>query len=257
MNCTFRKFVVLIIGALLLGLVSMLPIRTIKANYNTDVTCAFMDSTQYENVNAGGGYYQTFYPSESRLTSAVLTLAAFQTDSTATMKLLSENGTELATQSLTVTGADPVERHLYSFDGFDAVTVTPGAMYKLVLIKSAGTTLYWYKSTTCAIQGNGYANGTSFPGMDYVFTTYGYTPAEPAPTPEETQIAAPTKVTAEYVLDGNKVKVGWEKTTTEAIDGYRIYRSTDKTKGFAKVGQVVKEEKEFFTKTFTFLSPRS
>ena len=232
-----KKILGLLVGFLFLAPILVLP-NSAKANYSVDTTCAFMDNTMFENVNAGGGYYQTFYPKENRITSAVLKLGAFLTDSTATLKILNSSDNVLATQSLTVTGANPADPTDYSFDSFSAITVTPGQMYKLVLIKSAGVTLYWYKSTNCNIQGNGYANGTSFPGMDYVFTTYGYTVPTPEPTPTPTtQIAAPTNVAAAYLSGTQKVKVSWDKSSTVDIDGYNIYRSENQTKSFVKVGQ--------------------
>lgn len=230
-----KKILGLLVAFLLLAPILILP-NSAKANYSVDTTCAFMDATMYENVNAGGGYYQTFYPTQNRITSAVLKLGAFLTDSTATLKILNSSDNVLATQSLTVSGANPANPTDYSFDSFAAITVTPGQMYKIVLIKSAGNTLYWYKSTNCNIQGNGYANGASFPGMDYVFTTYGYTVPAPTPTPT-TQIAAPANVAAAYSSSTKKVKVSWDKSSTADIDGYNIYRSEDQTKSFAKIGQ--------------------
>jgi len=226
-----------------------LPVTKVKAESSADISCSFMDPTMFENVNNSGGYYQTFYPTKNRLTKIVMHLAAFMTDSTATMKLLSGEGSELASASQTVAGTNPASPADYTFEGF-SVTITPGNKYQLVLIRSAGATLYWYKTTACAIQGNLYANGTSWPGADYVFTSYGYNAESDQPA-SDTSIAAPTDVKAEYVTSGNKVKVSWTKTATASIDGYRIYRSEVKTKDFAKVGLTDNKTFEYFDTTIT------
>lgn len=230
-----------IIG-LLIVLFCLVPILTwpnsVKANYNIDNRCNYVD-TAHEDVNGGGGYYQTFYAKENRLTSAVLTLGALAVDATATLKIMTAEGNQLASQALTVAGANPVVPAPYSFDNFSPITVTAGQMYKLVLLRSAGPSLYWYKTTVCDVSGNGYVDGASFPGMDYVFTTYGYTENTPTPTPT-TGIAAPTSVAAEYVTATSKVKITWNKSSTTDIDGYRIFRSEQKTEDFTKVGTVDK-----------------
>lgn len=247
----FKKILWVLSLVVLFSLV-FLQTKTTKANYNTDTQCSFMDDTSYENVNAGGGYYQTFYPRENRLTSAVLKLAAFQTDSTATLKIMSSDDSVLATQSITVTGASPVSPTDYSFGDFSAITVTPGQMYKLVLIRSTGNTLYWYKSTICTIQGNVYADGTSRPGADYVFTTYGYTVTAPGTSADEgsASIAAPTKVKAEFMSDTNKIKISWTKSVTEDISGYRVYRSESKTEGFTRISQTDSKTYEYLDTVF-------
>jgi len=230
-----KKIIGLLFVFFLMVPIFLLPATKVKAESSADIFCSFMDPAMFENVNNSGGYYQTFYPTKNRLTKVVLHLAAFMTDSTATMKLLSSDGTELASASQTVTGTNPVAPADYTFEGF-SVTITPGNKYQLVLIRSAGATLYWYKTTACAIQGNLYSNGTSWPGADYVFTSYGYDEA----TPEPAGIAAPTSVAAEYVTATSKVKITWNKSSTTDIDGYRIFRSEQKTKDFTKVGTVDK-----------------
>ena len=227
-----------------------LPVTKVKAESSPDISCSFMDPTLYENVDNSGGYYQTFYPTKNRLNKIVLHLAAFQTDSTATVKLLSSDGSELASQSQNVTGAEPVSPADYTFAGF-SVIITPGNLYKLVLLRSAGNTLYWYKTTNCAIAGNVYAGGTPFAAADYVFTTYGYDAASDQPASETSSIAAPTDAKAEYVASGNKVKISWTKSATTDIDGYRIFRSLEKTKGFTKVGSTDNKTYEYFDTTIT------
>ena len=243
-----KKIIGFIIGLFLLAPIFGV-LTQVKADSNADISCSFMDPTMFENVNNSGGYYQTFYPTKNRLTKIVMHLAAFMADSTATMKLLSSDGNELASGSQTVAGSNPIAPSDFTFEGF-SVTITPGDKYQLALVRSAGATLYWYKSTTCTIQGNAYAAGISLPAADYVFTTYGYDAASDQPA-SQTSIAAPTDVKAEYVASGNKVKVSWTKTATADIDGYRIYRSEEKTKGFTKVGSTDTKTYEYFDTTIT------
>jgi len=234
-----KKLLGLVVGILLLAPLLATPLDSAKANYNIDNRCNFQDDTLYENVNGGGGYYQTFTPKENRITSAVLMLGAFQTDSTATLKIMDSGSSTLATQAITVSGGNPVVPAPFSFDNFSPITVTPGHVYKLALVRSAGNTLYWYKTTTCDISGNAYADGASLPAADYVFTTYGYTESSPAPTPTpSTQIAAPTKTAATYQASTKQVKLTWDKSTTTDIEGYNIYRSEDASQSFTKLGQV-------------------
>ena len=243
-----KKIIGLLIGLFLIVPILNLPVTKVEAESSPDISCSFMDPTLYENVDNSGGYYQTFYPTKNRLNKIVLHLAAFMADSTATMKLLSSDGSELASQSQNVTGANPASPADYTFEGL-SVTITPGNLYKLVLLRSAGATLYWYKTTACSIQGNVYAGGTSFAAADYVFTTYGYNASSSTndqTASETSSIAAPTDAKAEYVANDNRVKVSWTKSATTDIDGYRIFRSEDKTKDFAKIGQVDKKIYEDF-----------
>lgn len=244
-----KKITGLLLGVFLLASILFLPNST-KANYSVDTQCGFQDDTMYENVNFGGGYYQTFYPKESRITSIVLKLAAFQTDSTAALKFTDANGNELASKSLTVTGAAPVDPTDYSFDGFSEITVTPGQMYKIILLRSDGNTLYWYKTNTCGIQGNVYADFNSRTGVDYVFTTYGYTPATPDNPDENSSIAAPTQVKAEYQANVNKIKISWTKTVTSDITGYHVFRSEVKDSGFTRISQTDRSTTEYLDTVF-------
>jgi hypothetical protein len=239
-----KKIFGLLFSILLLSTILISP-NSAKANYNIDNKCAYVDTTN-QNVDNSGGYYQTFYPKENRITSAVLMLGALGGNATATLKIMDNTGNVLVQQSMTVTGVvwPPVTPAPFSFDNFSPLTVTPGQMYKLVLLRSSGPSLYWYTTTTCDVQGNGYANGASFPGMDYVFTTYGYTVPTPTPTPT-TQIAAPTNAAATYSSSTKKVKVSWDKSSTADIDGYNIYRSENQTNSFAKIGQTDSKTQEY------------
>ncbi len=254
-----KKILLVLIGLIIAVPVFYLSAVNVKAASGPDISCGFMDGSMYENVDGSGGYYQTFYPTKNRLDKVVLHLAAFQFLADATMKIVTSDGTELASQTVTVTGAEPVSPADYTYDGFSEITITPGDMYKLVLVRSRGNTLYWYKSSGCGIQGNVYANGTPWTGADYVFTSYGYNASSdtgdstnnqtvsnaPSSTPSSS-IAKPTNAKAEYVSDGSKVKVTWTKSETTDIDGYRIFRSESKTKSFIKIGQVDKKVYEYF-----------
>lgn len=66
----------------------------------------------------------------------------------------------------------------------------------------------------------------------------------------ESNIIAPTNAEAVYMADVNKIKISWEKSATTDIDGYHVFRSTDKTKDFTRISQTDSKTYEYLDTVF-------
>lgn len=62
-------------------------------------------------------------------------------------------------------------------------------------------------------------------------------------------LKAPTDLATEYRTDVGSVKLTWTKSTTNDIDGYKIYRSENKTTGFKEIGKTGKTTYEYLDGT--------
>lgn len=165
-----------------------------------------------------------------------------------------------------------------TFD-FEDVAVVVGARYCITLEASSYDTQWYYGQL--APNGpypNGFAqyggNYTDYPERDFHFRTWGTDPVEiveeqtnpgsdqdpeqtgiyPASTTTgevpattvSTSIAKPSGLTATY-SDG--VALTWKASTTADVDGYIVFRSETKGKGYTKLTNVAKTKLDYTDKT--------
>lgn len=248
-------FLLSVILCFLLGLsIAVLPFNKAMAEDETDQFC------EDGQITAGSNSYvinddtlaQSFKPGTTTLTGLGLAIAmSTNTDKNITVTIRESTGGTVATASATGTG----ELIYWATFGFDNVALDATKEYQ-IRVTTASTTARWYFSTdSCYVRGTAIVNGTVNNDKDFGFFTQGHgVPPEVAPPTDEeiesSSIAAPTKVTAAYEASTNKIKISWTKSETTDINGYHIFRSTDKTKGFSRISQTDSKTYEYFDTVF-------
>jgi len=249
-----KRKILAIVGILVFALF-LFP-QNVSAAEQLDQQC---NAVPDEQVPSGGGsMYQTFKPAFDRLTKISVYIG--DENRSDTLALQNEGGTTINSASLTVSVVN-----WYTFTFSQVSEVTSGATYRIAITTPQIMTTWGNVHTGCYANGQAYLNGGTY-GGDWLFQTYGYNYSSgttqgtsdqgtgTATTPSSTtssSIVKPTSPKGEYLADQKGVKVTWGKSTTTDIDGYRIYRSEEKTKGFAKVGEVNKTTLEYLDKTVT------
>lgn len=219
------------------------------------------------------GLWQTFTPTQNRLTRIGLWLEG---DGVGKVVLrITHAGSVLGTEIIDETAG----YNLVYFD-FDNLELVPGdSDYRIWPSRYTGNdTLYWHRSDdpNCYTSGVGYVDGIDV-GLDWGFATYGFTQAEeggdePAGEPEgdtepvadpgvdvttnfgsapsqniSADILPPTEFGAENTSkeDSVAVTLSWTKSTTEDIDGYKIFRKGPEED--AEFGQISQTEKSIIS----------
>lgn len=263
----------------LMSFVLVLP--KIAQAATADQFCSNTNDSLYENVTSGGGEFsQSFYPTQNRLSQVSTKVGGYNFSGTATMRV-TDGETILATSSRSYSSLS--SQQIWYWNDFNEITITPGHAYKIRLLTTSS--LYWYKSATCDTQGNAIAGGYPLTAVDFDFTTWGQTVADPTPTATptptstptptptsspanptptltagtslgtgaapaattSTAIKSPSNLAATDASAGNvpAVKLTWKASTTTDITGYKIFRSTEEKTGFKEVGKSVKAVIEF------------
>jgi len=259
----FVLIAVLVAGTLAISSIS--PKKS-RAASTKDQSCANVNETFYMVIGNNPPEQQSFVPTQNRLTDIVLKLGGFNFNGDATVAILSGES-EIAVKTITFATSTPTYR---TFTFATPVTLTPGATYKIWIDHNrSASPLYWYYNS----DPNCYPNGSAFwkgeaRSADFDFATYGYSVSEPSGPPSGDQtgdqettggttgtdetlgtttasIAKPTNLTAAYSESDHGVKLSWKASTTTDIDGYKIFRSENKDKGFTKAGEVKKDKVEY------------
>jgi len=164
---------------------------------------------------------------------------------------------------------------------FSAVEVTPGQTYYVHLVGSAGISAVWfYRDNSCYANGTGYKNGATI-NRDFGFATYGYNQTSggnsntngssgttnsntnssgitlgTAPSTNTTSdIGSPTDVKAKNQSTKTelKTKIEWTKSSTDEIDGYKVYRKN----GGSEYGLAAQTTKDILNATDTNLTDKT
>ncbi len=217
--------------------------------------------------------YQTFTPTQNRLTRIGLWMEG-DGDGTVYLRLF-HNTSVIGSGSR----SEPDGYALIYLD-FDNLELTPGdSNYRISLTTGAtNANLAWHRSSddSCLEGGHAYIDGEQ-KSYDFGFATYGYTQEEGGDEQkqeddqqtgdEQTQqpgvdtttnygaapsqnvssaIKPPTEVKAENepVDESPAVKISWKQSTTEDIDGYKVFRKSGE-KEYGQVSQAEKAITEF------------
>lgn len=224
-------------------------------------------------IATGARMAQTFRPAYSNLDKVEIEISGAVAGSTLDVHLSELQGEGWST--LTTLTGQGVSNGWNTFD-FTDQSLTVGARYAIFVYDytdSPKNTSMWKYAT-----GNPYDRGyavwqtTDQEDWDFNFKTYttvsdpeeGLTPAgdsdssanegiagdnSTAPASKTvTSIEAPTKLVGEY---DSGVVLTWTKSATASIDGYRIYRSPQKTTGFVRVDSVDKNTTTYTDTTTT------
>lgn len=193
-----------------------LPVNKALAEDETDQFCEDAQITAGTNslVITGNTLAQSFKPGTTTLTKIYLAIAmSTDTNKTVTLTLRTITGGDSVVATASTTGENSLIYWMpFSFDNL-ALDATKSYS---IQVTTASTTARWYYSTAgCYSNGTATINGSADSGKDFGFFTQGHgvPPAENTNTETvvDTTIASPTKAMAEYVTDGNKVKVSWTK----------------------------------------------
>lgn len=225
-------------------------------------------SVDQKNDNVGGalsGYVptgfiaQTFKPSYQHLDKVEIYLKNREWGKWLDVYILDFHQVEVAHTGHRIGSGDGWEE--FSFD----VDLTKEAIYA---IRVLGATI---ETTNWPFTGNEYSRGEMWYEVgkasyanDLLFKTWGTDPVEMVEeetnpgsdqTPEQTDVSSttgeapssavstsitkPSELTATY---SNGVQLAWKASTTTDIDGYAIFRSETKGKGYSKITSVAKTE---------------
>lgn len=238
----------------------------------------------YETLGNNGVSSQTFVPIENRLSYINLKIGGIGlnggTSITATI-LESFNGTVIGSKSVLPTMAESgIRQWVFSAP----LTLDTSKTYQIKLEKIGSGTVYWYYGEgdqTC--DGNNRTYGFRDEirqSWDFNYGTYGYNQSVDLPintngnansntnananvntnsvvinagqsagsgsapaAATSALIKAASGLTATYA--DNAVKLIWTKTTTADIDGYKVFRSEEKTKNFKEIGKNTKTTFEY------------
>ncbi|MFC1656425.1 hypothetical protein ACFL14_00445 [Patescibacteria group bacterium] len=225
---------------------------------------------------------QSFKPSKNRIDAI-----AIKASGNGAPGVLSINVVDYATPEIVSIGVsnaivESSEGWIYFTFAEDLVVTHPNATH-IMWISTASNTAYWSVDPTGTYaNGNAYIDSISDSGDDFGFVTYGYDyvaeeeppgggeePADtgdavgepsttadgdevetPASDETSSDIKAPAKLKADVKDDGKSVDLTWEKSDTEEIDGYKIFRSLDKDtdKDYIKVAETKIDELEYTDK---------
>ncbi len=187
-------------------------------------------------------------------------------------------GNEPGNEIVTYTANVSTEFEVGQWQRFNAsgeTTVNTSNYYWLCL-GTNNINLRWYYSEPSGYN-NGflllkYRNGVPVfqANQDFGFRTFGYDPDQPAgPSDDQpvdqggttgttsttssgeilgtptTTIAKPLELTAAYSEADHGVKLAWKASTTADIDGYKIFRSENKDKGYTKIKDTKKDKLDY------------
>lgn len=234
--------------------IAAIPFNKVFAEDETDQFCEDGQITAGTNsrVINDDTLAQSFKPGTTTLTGLGLAIAmSTNTDKNITVTIRESTGGTVATASATGTG----ELIYWVTFSFDNVALDATKDYQIRITTASSTARWYYSTDSCYTRGTAMVNGTANSDKDFGFFTQGHgVPSEVAPpTDEEVEssaIAAPTKVVAIYDDETNKIKITWKKSDTAEIDGYHIFRSTDKIKGFSRISQTDINTLEYFDTVF-------
>lgn len=272
-----KKFLVLISLVLISGFYFITLTSKAAAASTADQYCSNSNLQSYESIRRNGtDYRQAFVPTQNRVNNIAVKVGGNNISGQATLRVYSSpSGTDNQLLRSDRTFSNLNSTVVWYFNDFGDVTLTPGTTYYISLASSVDF-LYWYSvdSAGCTAPGMAYLNGAQqLYKLD--FTTFGFTYTPPqsddttsgnstttadtssavSPTGQSTgSNNAPTTTTsaaikaaeglkAEYA--NSAVKLTWTKSATTDIDGYKIFRSEEKTSNFKEIGKTVKATVEY------------
>ncbi len=155
------------------------------AESTLDQYCKIVDASGSLNIS-DDEFYQTFVPSQNRLTKIVVDISG--DDMTKMSLMVMENSKDAdvygySTNKLYI----PSGRQKYEFN-FDNFKLKPGVGYKIVpvIYASSGTGIRWYMKSNCYSKGSvvpEVQSDYSYGNLDFGFETYGYTYKAPSVSP--------------------------------------------------------------------------
>lgn len=248
------KWLVLLLAATLIT--SAVPLVTLAEDdvdqyCDDDMISAATDSYSISEFDLA----QTFTPKKSVLTRLGLAIEMgvdFSKSVTVEIRKVSDNS--LAGSSSTTGTAQAVTWVMFTFDNLEL----GNTQYRMLVSTTSSSAKWVYSDQGCHPDGAANVNGVAQAALDFGFFTEAHGDFS-VETPEETTvedtevvvdnssvsdsssiIAKALSLSAEYDSNKKVVKLNWAESTTTTIDGYRIYRSTDKNKGYSIVGTVEK-----------------
>lgn len=230
---------------------------------SADDTDQYCDDSQ---IVAADQYYlfsehtlsQGFTPATNTLSEVGVAIAmGADNPKTVTLEIRKITGGDTLVASKSVSGSVQLITWIQFL--FDNVSLETTNQYRLSVTTSSTTAHMVYSTASCYASGTAYVDGGSHADKDFGFYTLGHNVAAPSDsvaqqstdssdvmsTATTQSIAKPTKATGEFDSSVNAVKLSWTKSSADDIDGYKIYRSANKTKGYAKIGQVDKKTFEY------------
>jgi len=205
---------------------------------------------------------QSFSPTLNRLSSVLVGVAmGADNPKDVTVEIRKITGGDQLVATETISASNTLVTWL-EFT-FDDVVLNTSYQYKIVA-SSASTTGHWvYSTASCTEGGSAIVDGSTHADKDFGFVTYGHSVADvadPADSVESTDdastttssdstistsIGEATTLVAEYISEDKAVKLNWGKSSTTTIDGYRIYKSAEKNKGYSRLASVDKNILEY------------
>ncbi len=266
------------LGFMMVGTLFLVVGNTSAETHTQDKACFNTNTGYFEILKRNGDeYYQPFTPTQNRLDQVVVKLASNPTDDggSGTAYMWIRDGEEVIAQKtidyVDLKSSSPQYFYFNNWNEGNVIEITPGHTYNIRM----GTNqldglnwLYWYTADTgCENDGNvAYRDGN--PTEYYMdFQTWGWTvseqgedegstPAEDSTvdqsssttdtTPVETlgeedsSIAKPSNLSGEYTELDNKrgINLTWKASSADNIDGYKIFKSEDKSKNYKKIAQI-------------------
>lgn len=287
------KYIKSLMFLVLLSLIAFLPINSVRAVDTLDRSC---DTTgSFSTTKIGSGTWQTFTPSQNRLSKITVHVFRHELDVPApsvTLKVYTNSfhvGLLFDAGSQTIADAGGAGPTL-TYDFADK-EVTPGNSYRITLTTN-GDVSWLTKTGTCYRAGDAYANSKMIdPRVDYGFATYGYTaedkppvsaldldededqavqpdgqttetPTDQTTAPTQTNILVDKATLTSNVTDaikpptnlkavdtpndqGGSITLTWEKSVTEGVEGYTVFRQFDAMGDVYKIGEVKAETLKF------------
>lgn len=174
---------------------------------------------------------------------------------------LSTQLVRVSTGTVVATGGTRIANDWAWYSVIGEATVAPGETY--LLKASCSNDIYWKVGQA------GYLNGDAYyspphSDRDFWFKTYGTPGASPTPTPSPSpsptsstpsgEIGAPPSENIDYTIkpatdlkaddetsgDDVKIKLTWEKSETEDVDGYRVFSKKDEEE-YGMIGETSSE----------------
>ena len=269
---------------LMLGTLFLAVSDTKAETHTQDKACFNTNPETFQILQRNGDdYYQPFTPTQNRLDQVVAKLGSNPNgdggSGTATLQV--RDGEEVVAQkSLPYTNlksTSPIYLYFNSWNEGNVVEITAGHIYNIRLTTNqteSDNWLYWYTTSSCNNNGNfAYREGVQT-GYYMDFSTWGWTvtesedkddgtpPVDSTPDPgisnsgatsvetigeSDSSINTPNNLAGEYTELDNKrgVKLTWDRSESEDINGYKIFKSVDRDKNYQKIAETEKSTLEY------------
>ena len=265
-----RGIVFVLMAILVAGTLAIFTASTKKSQAATEIDQQHTAGTGSVPIDTYlGRFAQTFMPTKSKLDKVQIELTNVGNNKSANV-FIRHNvvGVGWDEGNVTAVYGQTLSDGWNTFD-FDDVTVviSDNDTYGIWVVTAENGPQWKYKDGPSEYD-RGYAIWQSQDKVDwdYNFKTYGYDPDQPAePSGDQpgdqgitgttgtdetlgtatSAIAKPLELTAAYSETNRGVKLAWKASATADIDGYKIFRSENASKGYTKIKETAKDKLDY------------